>query len=101
MHYHEVSNCTLIRPQVLPLVTWSEKKVTWVWNGYYGHLLRKWCDAIASMMSSTNIFICKGTFGKSILQVPDTGTWVLDNTRQFLRSSIVSFWMTPTHSKER
>ena len=30
-------------------------------------------------------------FGKSILQVPDTGTRVLDNTRPFLRSSIVSF----------
>ena len=32
--------------------------------------------------------------GKSILQVPDTGTRVLDNTKPFLRSSIVSFWMT-------
>ena len=39
--------------------------------------------------------------GKSILQVPDTGTWVLDNTRPFLRSSIVSFWITPARSKER
>ena len=29
--------------------------------------------------------------GKSILQVPDTGTRVLDNTRPFLRSSIESF----------
>ena len=29
--------------------------------------------------------------GKSILQVPDTGTQVLDNTRPFLRSSIVYF----------
>ena len=33
----------------------------------------------------------RSTFGKSILQVPDTGTRVLDNTRPFLRSSIVSF----------
>ena len=32
MHYHQASNCTLFRPQVLPLVTWSEKKVTRVWN---------------------------------------------------------------------
>ena len=32
-----------------------------------------------------------GTGGKSILQVPDTGTRVLDNTRPFLHSSIVSF----------
>ena len=40
-------------------------------------------------------------FGKSILQVPDTGTRVLDNTRPFLRSSIVSFWITPARSKER
>ena len=40
-------------------------------------------------------------YGKSILQVPDTGTRVLDNTRPFLRSSIVSFWMTPARSKKR
>ena len=39
--------------------------------------------------------------GKSILQVPDTGTRVLHNTRPFLCSSIVSFWITPAHSKER
>ena len=39
--------------------------------------------------------------GKSILQVPDTGTRVLDNTRQFLCSSIVSFWITLACSKER
>ena len=39
-------------------------------------------------------------FGKSIPQVPDTGTRVLDNTRPFLCSSIVSFWITPAHSKE-
>ena len=39
--------------------------------------------------------------GKSILQVPDTGTGVLDNTGPFLHSSIVSFWITPAHSKER
>ena len=40
-------------------------------------------------------------FGKSILQVPDTGTRVLDNTRPFLCSSIVSFWITLACSKER
>ena len=39
--------------------------------------------------------------GKSILQVPDTGTRVLDNSRPFLCSSIVSFWITPAGSKER
>ena len=39
--------------------------------------------------------------GKSILQVPDTGTRVLDNTTLFLRSSIVSFWITLARSKER
>ena len=38
--------------------------------------------------------------GKSILQVPDTGTRVLDNTRPFWRSSIVCFWMPPARSKE-
>ena len=40
-------------------------------------------------------------FGKSIPQVPDTGTWVLDNTRPFLLPSIVSSWIAPAHSKER
>ena len=40
-------------------------------------------------------------FGKSILQVPDTGTRVLDNTRPFLSSSIVYFWMPLACSKER
>ena len=39
--------------------------------------------------------------GKSIVQVPDTGTRVLDNTRPFLCSSIVSFWITLACSKER
>ena len=39
-------------------------------------------------------------YGKSILQVPDTGTRVLGNTRPFLRSSIVSFWITPGRFKE-
>ena len=39
--------------------------------------------------------------GKSKLQVPDTGTWVLDNTRPFWRSSIVCFWMPPARSKGR
>ena len=38
--------------------------------------------------------------GKSKLQVPDTGTRVLGNTRPFWRSSIVCFWMPPTCSKE-
>ena len=33
-------------------------------------------------------------YWKSILKVPDTGTRVLDNTRPFLCSSIVSFWIT-------
>ena len=46
-------------------------------------------------------FLKKKKNGKSKLQVPDTGTRVLDNTRPFLRSSIVSFWITPAGSKER
>ena len=37
---------------------------------------------------------------KSVLQVPDTGTRVLDNTRPFWHSSIVCFWMPPVRSKE-
>ena len=40
-------------------------------------------------------------FWKLYLQVPDTGTWVLDNTGPFLCSSIVSFWITPACAKER
>ena len=39
--------------------------------------------------------------GKSKLQVPDTGTRVLDNTKPFWRSSIICFWMPPARSKER
>ena len=39
--------------------------------------------------------------GKGILQVPDTGTQVLDNTKPFWCSSIVCFWMPPACSKER
>ena len=38
--------------------------------------------------------------GKSIVQVSDTGTRVLDNTRPFLCSSIVSFWITLACSEE-
>ena len=49
----------------------------------------------------TPIFKCSLTHGKSILEVPDTGTWVLDNTRPFLCSSIVNFWVTPARSKAR
>ena len=44
---------------------------------------------------------CCKNLGKSILEVPDTGTRVLNNTKPFLSSSIVSFWITPAHSKER
>ena len=38
--------------------------------------------------------------GKSVLQVLDTGTRVLDNTIPFWRSSIVCFWIPPTCSKK-
>ena len=38
---------------------------------------------------------------KSKLQVPDTGTRVLGNTRLFWCSSIICFWMPPACSKER
>ena len=43
----------------------------------------------------------RALWGKSILQVPDTSTRVLDNTEPFLHSSIVNFWITPARSKER
>ena len=52
-------------------------------------------DSSSSTVPDVNISLlrhrCLGSDGKSILQVPDTGTRVLDNTRPFLRSSIVSF----------
>ena len=53
-------------------------------------------------MTSLEYYQCntKRKVGKSKLQVPDTGTRVLSNTRPFLRSSIVSFWITPACSKE-
>ena len=38
---------------------------------------------------------------KVYFQVPDTGTRVLDNTRPFLCSSILSFWIILACSKER
>ena len=37
---------------------------------------------------------------KVYFQVPDTGSQVLDNTRPYLCSGIVSFWKTPARSKE-
>ena len=63
--------------------------VFWIFKSWrHGHFEYLWGDVI-------------GILGKSILQVPDTGTRVLDNTRPFLRSSIESFWITPACSKER
>ena len=41
----------------------------------------------------------KADRGKSVLQVLDTGTQVLDKTRPFWHSSIVCFWMQPACSK--
>ena len=59
-------------------------------------------DCLLIEMWTITVYICCNTYhGKSILEVPDTGTWVSDNTRPFLHSSIVSFWITPACSKER
>ena len=58
-------------------------------------------SSIISHQYLLNKHTARITFGKSILQVPDTGTRVLDNTRPFLCSSIVSFWITLASSKER
>ena len=52
-------------------------------------------------VSNPILDIPKRSKGKSKLQVPDTGTRVLENTRPFWRSSIVCFWMPPARSKER
>ena len=49
------------------------------------------------MQKNTSLTITKKE--KSV-QVPDTGTQVLVNTRLFLCSSIVCFWMLPACSKE-
>ena len=58
---------------------------------------------LATVHSATILWVLwrhTDSFGKSVLQGPDTGTWVLDNTRPLLRSSILNFWMPPAHSKE-
>ena len=54
----------------------------------------------SSMHTKVHVLLHWGKHGKSILQVPDTGTRILDNTWPFLCSSIVSFWITLAHSKE-
>ena len=58
-------------------------------TGY--HLIR----LVKGALDRYNIYLLittsKEDIGKSILQVPDTGTGVLDNTRPFLCSSIVNF----------
>ena len=61
---------------------------------WFSHILDVFTQKIRRKFFDLNI-------GKSILQVPDTGTRVLVNTRLFLRSSIVSFWITPARSNER
>ena len=64
-----------------------------------GHLYLIW---ISSFESTCTWFTFDfHTIGKSILQVPDTSTRVLDNTRPFLRSSIEGFRIKPACSKER
>ena len=81
-----------------------------MWNGYTvcscSPCFRKGVVVtckIGSFLCSLDNLLLKNVivFGKSILQVPDTGTRVLDNTRPFLCSSIVSFWITLACSKER
>ena len=62
------------------------------------HLSTPHADSLCVFSISAVWLSCHG---KSILQVPDTGTRVLDNTRPFLCSSIVSFWITLACSKER
>ena len=53
------------------------------------------------VLFSDELTLATNFSGKSILQVPDTGTRVLDNTRPFLCSSIVSLWIILACSKER
>ena len=86
------------------VVLWTDTKINWtlckLWHSCFKqqheyklsssipHFVLAWQQLIISL-------------GKSILQVPDTGTRVLDNTKPFLSSSIVSLWITTAHSKER
>ena len=65
---------------------------------YMDQLLIQKHNTVQSQNKSTCML--QSFTGKSILQVPDTGTWVLDNTRSFLCSSILSFWITLACSKE-
>ena len=51
-------------------------------------------------MKNFNILGIFKFLGKSVLQVPDTGTQVLDNTRPFSCPSIVSIWIKLARSKE-
>ena len=62
--------------------------------------LRGYCTSYQKLTCFL-LYLIINNNGKSILQVPDTGTWVLDNTRPFWRSSIVFFWMPPARSKGR
>ena len=61
-----------------------------IYGNLHVHYL-KTAQLIIYRKTASLIQILKSFSAKSILQVPDTGTRVLDNTRPFLRSSIVSF----------
>ena len=52
------------------------------------------------LISKFNLTLTKGPiWEKSVFQVTDTSTHMLDNTRPFLHSSIVSFWVKKINIK--
>ena len=56
--------------------------------------------SLLSSLVQWAICVHNNFFWKSILQVPDTGTRILDNNKPFWRPNIVCFWIPPTCSKE-
>ena len=67
-------------------------------------MVQSWTKLLQKILHTTvapPLLLPHNAEGKSILQVPDTGTQVLANTRPFLCSSIVSFGITPARSKGR
>ena len=72
------------------------------WQVWYPHPVVLVVIIDMDFQNSPQVFsVADFVNGKSILQVPDTGTRVLVNTKLHLRSSIVSFWITPARSKGR
>ena len=88
----------------LPIYGWDHAITSRLHQSCHGNMFVRysWCVGnLLTAMEAISLKTNKQKKGKGILQVPDTGTWVLDNTTPFWCSSIVCFWIPPTCSKER